>query len=123
FSDRSSPHNEYGSGACRKKRNREDRPALISNQYHQARIVIAAAFPKLPHKIAGVIKRGLVSAEYLYSVRRLTHLFSGANYEDVFTHRSNKAGPQRLWLARARISPIVTVELGAPSLVFFREVQ
>src|SRR5262249_29767496 len=82
-----------GSGTCRKKRNREDRPALISDQYHQTRIVIATAFLKLPNEIAGEIKRGLVSAAYLHSARRLTHLFSGANYEDVFTDRFNKARP------------------------------
>jgi hypothetical protein len=52
----------HGPGACRKKRNREDPPALISDQYHQTRIVIAAAFLKLPNEIAGVFKRSLVSA-------------------------------------------------------------
>jgi hypothetical protein len=64
------------SGACRKKRNRKDRPtALISDEYHQTRIVIAAALLKLPNKVTGVIERSLVTAGDLYGAGRLAFLF------------------------------------------------
>jgi hypothetical protein len=54
---------QANSGACCKKRNREDRPpALVFSQYHQSWIVVAAAFLKLPNKVTGVIERSLVAA-------------------------------------------------------------